>query len=163
MWPIEYRKPHDVSFDKNKSLMRTQITRGVGEDARDGSQVLLHFTVHAPDEKGGETLVYDSSTAAPSGLRFTMGETLHAEVLERGVLGMPPGSVVNVICTDVDAGSDTVLRIAPPALGPIATEKVIMISKKDFGAKIGASIMPDRNKELLDEARAWIAPASMTR
>ena len=73
MWPIEYRKPHDVSFDKNKSLMRTQITRGAGEDARDGSQVVLHFSVHAPDEKGGETTVFDSSRDAPLGLRFTRG------------------------------------------------------------------------------------------
>lgn len=40
----------------------------------------MHFTVHAPDEDGGEVLVFDSLKKAPRGVRFTLGETLHAEV-----------------------------------------------------------------------------------
>eukprot|EP00967_Tisochrysis_lutea_P142262 scaffold262511_cov28-Tisochrysis_lutea.AAC.4 len=133
MFPIEYRKPHDVSFDKNKSLMRTQITRGRGEDARDGSQVVLHFTVHAPSEDGGESVVYDSARTARAGLRLTLGETFHAEVLERAVLGMPPGSVVDVICTDTGAATDAELGITPPKLGPKAIEKIVAMQRREFG------------------------------
>jgi hypothetical protein len=163
MFPIEYRKPHDVSFDKDKSMMRCQITRGAGEDARDGSDVVVHFSVHAPNEDGTETLVFDSASKSRSGIRFTLGETLHAEVIERAILGMPPGSVVDVICTDADAACDNELRISPPSLGSKATDKIITLQRKEFSEKIGSSIMPDRNKEYAEEAQNWKPPATMTR
>lgn len=163
MFPIEYRKPHDVSFDKDKSMMRCQITRGAGEDARDGSEVVVHFTVHAPNEDGSETLVFDSARTSRSGIRFTLGETLHAEVIERAILGMPPGSVVDVICTDTDAARDPELRIEPPVLGSKATDKIVTLQRKEFSEKVGSSIMPDRNKEYAEEARRWKPPETMTR
>mmetsp|Transcript_10782 Transcript_10782/g.34568 ORF Transcript_10782/g.34568 Transcript_10782/m.34568 type:complete len:358 (+) Transcript_10782:51-1124(+) len=163
MWPIEYRKPHDVSFDKKKTMMRTVTTSGSGDDARDGSVVRLHFSVHAPEEEGGERLIFDSASVQPGGVSFTLGETLHAEVLERAVLGLPPGSVADVICTDAAAASDSLLRIEPPPLGPLATETVTAVQRKQFSEQIGASFIEEKNAEVLAEAKAWRPPATMTR
>ena len=44
------------------------------------------------------------------------GRTQHAEALERGVLGLLPGAVADVVCGDADAGCDSELGIAQPPL-----------------------------------------------
>jgi len=161
MFPVQMEKPHDCSFDKDKSLMRHRLTKGWGEDVRDGSTVTVHFTVHTPgDEK--EELVYDSAKKYPSGLKFVVGQNLYAEVLDRGVLGITPGSVVNVICSDELAATDKLLGIEAPELCEKAVERVIEVQMREF-ANHEPSIIKEKNDEFAQEARAWRPPKSITR
>jgi len=127
----------DVSFDRDKTLLRTVTTAGYGVIVREGSECTVHFSVHAPSEvstataaarllghppsllpttQNGEVLLFDSSVAHRGGITFVPGRTLHAEALERGVLGLHPGSVADVVCTDAAAGSDSELGIVQPPL-----------------------------------------------
>ncbi len=127
----------DCSFDRDKTLLRTVTTKGYGVIVREGSECTVHFSVHAPSEvstsaatahslghpppllpttQNGEVLLFDSSVAHRGGITFVPGRTLHAEALERGVLGLHPGSVADVVCMDAAAGSDSELGIVQPPL-----------------------------------------------
>ena len=79
MHHVDKTQPHDVSFDRDKSLMRiVETPGGFGPTVRDGSVIRVHLTVHTPNEEGdGERLVYDSATTNPSGLTLTVGFTDH--------------------------------------------------------------------------------------
>ena len=88
MHRIEMEKPHDISFDKDKTLMRTQLTKGSGVDCREGSIATIHFSVHHQVEGEGELTVFDSKKQHPAGIRFAVGLTMHAEVLHRAVLNV---------------------------------------------------------------------------
>ena len=79
MHHVDKTQPHDVSFDRDKSLMRiVETPGGFGPTVRDGSVIRVHLTVHTPNEEGdGERLVYDSATTSPSGLTLTVGFTDH--------------------------------------------------------------------------------------
>ena len=46
------KKVHDCSFDREKTLMRTIETEGMGEEAREGAVVVLHLTVTQPNSEG---------------------------------------------------------------------------------------------------------------
>ena len=131
----------DVSFDRDKTLLRTVTTAGSGVIVREGSECTVHFSVHAPTEvsmashcrspslghpppllptmQNGEVLLFDSSVAHRDGVTFVPGRTLHAEALERGVLGLHPGSIADVVCVDAAAGSDSELGIVQPPLPDI--------------------------------------------
>ena len=71
----------------------------------------------------GEKLIFDSSVAHRDGIAFVPGRTLHAEALERGVLGLQPGSAADVLCVDVDAGSDSELGIMQLPLSDALKER----------------------------------------
>ena len=88
MHKVEQEKPHDVSFDKDQTMMRTVVTKGSGVDCREGSVATVHFSVHHQADGEGESTVYDSKTQFPAGMRFNVGLTMHAEVLHRAVLNV---------------------------------------------------------------------------
>eukprot|EP00316_Scyphosphaera_apsteinii_P020551 CAMPEP_0119318280 /NCGR_PEP_ID=MMETSP1333-20130426/45950_1 /TAXON_ID=418940 /ORGANISM="Scyphosphaera apsteinii, Strain RCC1455" /LENGTH=353 /DNA_ID=CAMNT_0007324425 /DNA_START=25 /DNA_END=1086 /DNA_ORIENTATION=- len=161
MHPVNYEKPHDVSFDKDNTLMRTRITKGWGEEARDGSTVTLRFTVSAPGDNG-EELVYDSDKTMPSGVKFTVGQNFHAEVLDRGVLTLTPGTVANVICIDAQQGYDEVLNLRMPNLPESATKTIKERRHEELMAH-EPHMMQDKEVEFWQEAAKWKPPESMTR
>lgn len=94
MHHVDKTQPHDVSFDRDKSLMRiVETPGGFGPTVRDGSVIRVHLTVHTPNEEGdGERLVYDSATTSPSGLTLTVGFTDH-------VCTRPPNTLAPAQCT----------------------------------------------------------------
>lgn len=144
--------------------MRTLITKPAkGERARDASIVTVHLDVYAPADTPDTQPERTLFSSKPDGLRFVLGFTQHAEVLERAVLGLEPGAVADVVCTDVDAATDPILGITPPPLSDAAVAMVTEAQHKIFAAQAGSSIVPERNAECAREARAWRPPATMTR
>ena len=53
-------KVHDISFEKDKTLMRTISTEGAGTEAREGAVVTIHLTISQPGEDGELYEIYDS-------------------------------------------------------------------------------------------------------
>ena len=71
-------KPHDVSFDKEKTLMRTISTEGEGEEAREGSVVVVHVDIAQPDSEGKLKRMYCSRDTYPDGVRFELGRSFYS-------------------------------------------------------------------------------------
>ena len=65
-------KVHDISFDREKTLMRTITTEGQGEEAREGSIVTIHLEITQPAEDGQLYTVFKSKDKNPEGLRFEL-------------------------------------------------------------------------------------------
>ena len=124
----------------------------------------VHFSVHAPTEvsmashcrspslghpppllptmQNGEVLLFDSSVAHRDGVTFVPGRTLHAEALERGVLGLHPGSIADVVCVDAAAGSDSELGIVQPPLPDILQQCARTKRETELRAKPPPLIAP---------------------
>jgi len=104
-------KPHDVSFDKEKTLMRTISTEGEGEEAREGSVVVVHVDIAQPDSEGKLKRMYCSRDTYPDGVRFELGRSFYSEALERSLYFCKPGSVIDTLCTDPDQAADHTLNV----------------------------------------------------
>lgn len=104
-------KTLDISYDKEKTLIRTIAELGHGEEVREGSTVLLHLEVLQPDDSGGLECIYASKRTHPGGLRVVVGSSLHSEALERSVLSCKPGAVIDTLCTCPDIAYDATLGI----------------------------------------------------
>jgi hypothetical protein len=73
-------KVHDISFDREKTLMRTIMTEGAGEEAREGSVVTVHVEIFQPDSEGQVQKIYRSKDEHPEGLRFNLFNDMHSGV-----------------------------------------------------------------------------------
>lgn len=104
-------KVHDISFEKEKTLMRTISTEGAGLEAREGADCTIHLTISQPGEDGELYEIYRSKDTAPQGLRLQVGRTLYSEAVERTLQYCKPGSVIDSMCTDPDMAADTQLGI----------------------------------------------------
>ena len=75
----------DCSYKRDKTLTRLIRTEGFGCAVREGAEVVVRFSVHAPGPGGrhgpAEILLYDSDHGFPHGLCMAHGRTLHAEAL----------------------------------------------------------------------------------
>ena len=105
------KKVHDCSFDREKTLMRTIETEGMGEEAREGAVVVLHLTVTQPNSEGELVEVYNSKDHTKSGLRFEVGRHLYSEAVDRMIMHCKPGSVIDALCTDPDIAYDPTLNL----------------------------------------------------
>ena len=76
-------KAHDISMEKEQTLMRMITTEGAGEEVREGTYVTIHLTISQPSENGELYKVYDSKESAPDGLKFEHGRSLLSEAVER--------------------------------------------------------------------------------
>ena len=161
MHPVQMERPHDISFDLDKSLMRTVLTKGSGDDCREGGSALLHFSVHSVAAEG-ELAVFDSTVAHPHGVRVAVGLDRHAEVLHRAVLNVQPGAVLDVVCTDDVQARDPLLLIEPPALCERAVQRIVQEQRRGFATR-SPSVVPEHEAELRAEAAAWSPPATQTR
>ena len=103
--PEKVGKAKDVSFDREKTMMRILLTDGYGNEARDGSHVNVHWTVSIPNEDGSLQEIYNTEDKFPRGVKFTIGRTTYCEAVERSVVAMKPGSVFDCFCTDMEAAS----------------------------------------------------------
>ena len=108
----------DCSYKRDKTLTRLIRTEGFGCAVREGAEVVVRFSVHAPGPGGrhgpAEILLYDSDHGFPHGLCMAHGRTLHAEALDRGLLGLKEGSVADLFCLEAAAAADSVLGIEQP-------------------------------------------------
>ena len=110
-------KAHDISFEREKTMMRIIHTEGAGESVREGSVVTVHFTVQQPHPVDGKLVpIFDSEEKYPEGIRFEMGRTFHAEALDLGVKDTLPGTVADVFVTCPDSATDYELGIFPSRL-----------------------------------------------
>jgi len=116
-------KVHDCSFDKEKTLMRTIQTEGLGPEAREGSVVTVHFEVSQPGDDGQLYEIYRSKDKHPQGLRFELFRNLHSEALDRTLIFCKPGAVIDSFCTDPEMTADATLGIVARALPDGAREK----------------------------------------
>ena len=83
-------KVHDISFEKDKTLMRTISTEGAGTEAREGAVVTIHLTISQPGEDGELYEIYRSKDTHPTGLKFELGRSAYSEAVERAVAGNIP-------------------------------------------------------------------------
>ena len=104
-------KSHDISFEKEKTLMRMITNEGGGMEAREGSMVNIHLTISQPSEDGDLVEIYRSKDTEPSGLKFQLGHSLYSEAVERTLIYCKPGAVLDSLCTDKDVAADTQLGI----------------------------------------------------
>ena len=125
------KKVHDISFDKEKTLMRTISTEGEGPEAREGSVVRLHLEILQPGEDGQLERIYRSRDDQPDGLQFVLGRDLHSEAIGRTVMHCKPGAVIDSLCTcpdiafdptlgigarEIPAGAAAMMPLAPPSV-----------------------------------------------
>ena len=54
------KQPKDVSFDRGATLMRTVVTEGHGVTVREGSECVVHFTIHVPAEVRADRAAHTS-------------------------------------------------------------------------------------------------------
>ena len=101
--PEAVGKAKDVSFDREKTMMRILLTEGHGSEAREGSHITVHWTVSTPGDDGVLREVYNTEDKWPRGVRFTIGRTTYCEAVERSLVAMKPGSVLDCFCTDMEA------------------------------------------------------------
>lgn len=86
-------------------MMRILLTEGYGNEAREGSHVTVHWTVSTPGDDGALMEVYNTEDKFPRGIKFTIGRTTYCEAVERALVAMKPGSVLDCFCTDMEAAS----------------------------------------------------------
>ena len=115
-------KSHDVSFEREKTLMRIVSKQGAGTEAREGALVNIHLTISEPAEDGSLTEIYNSHDIAPEGLRFELGRSLHSEAVERSLHHCQPGAVIDCLCTCPDASDDCSLGLRAQKLPDGAKE-----------------------------------------
>ena len=104
-------KAHDVSFEKEKTLMRMITTEGAGSEAREGAVVNIHLTIQQPGDDGELYEIFNSKTENPQGLEFQLGCSLYSEAVERSLFFCKPGSVIDTMCTDPDMAADHTLGV----------------------------------------------------
>ncbi|KAL1523343.1 hypothetical protein AB1Y20_018288 [Prymnesium parvum] len=109
-------KPKDVSFDREKTMMRLLLTEGYGHEVREGAHVTVHWSASVPADDGALAEVFSTEAKHPRGVRFVVGRTLHCEAVERALIGLKPGSVLHCFCTDMDAASCPELGFTPRRL-----------------------------------------------
>lgn len=130
-------KVHDISFEKEKTLMRTISTEGHGIEAREGAVVVIHLTISQPGEDGELHEVYRSKDASPAGLKFELGRSLYSEAVERTLIYCKPGSVIDSLCTDPDVAADHQLGIFAREI-PDAAKKLWCSPRGPIGVAQGA-------------------------
>lgn len=104
-------KAHDVSFEKEKTLMRMITTEGQGMEAREGAVVVIHLTIQQPGEDGQLYEIYRSKDTVPAGLKFELGRSGYSEAVERSLYFCKPGAVIDSLCTDPDCAADHTLGV----------------------------------------------------
>lgn len=104
-------KAHDISFEREKTIMRMISTEGGGTEAREGAVVNIHLTIQQPGEDGELYEIYNSKDKQPQGLKFELGRSLYSEAVERSLFFCKPGAVIDSLCTDPDAAADKTLGI----------------------------------------------------
>ena len=109
-------KAKDVSFDREKTMMRLLLTEGYGNEVREGAHVTVHFAVSVPGEDGGLMEIFNTEEKHPKGIQFVVGRTTYCEAVERSLVAMKPGAVIDCFCTDMDAASCPELGFKPSRL-----------------------------------------------
>ena len=104
-------KAHDVSFEKEKTLMRMISTEGAGTEAREGAVVVIHLKISQPGEDGELYEIYDSKKTKREGLKFELGRSLYSEAVERSLHFCKPGAVIDTLCTDPDMCVDPTVDV----------------------------------------------------
>ena len=126
----------------HRALLSARSERGEHTHCRTRFGGHRHPPPLPPTTQDGEVLLFDSAVAHPGGVTFVPGRTLLAEALERGVLGMHPGSVADVICVDAAAGSDSELGIVQPPLPDILQQRARTNWEAELQAKAPPLIAP---------------------
>jgi len=134
-------KVHDISFEKDKTLMRTISTEGAGTEAREGAVVTIHLTISQPGEDGELYEIYRSKDTHPTGLKFELGRSAYSEAVERTLMFCKPGSVIDSLCTDPDTAADHELGVFARAI-PEAAWPLWMSPRGPIGVAQGAMANP---------------------
>lgn len=117
-------KAHDISFEREKTIMRIIHREGAGPSVREGSIVTVHVRVQQPGPDSGKLVdMYNSEDSSPEGIQFEHGRTLHSEALDLAVKDTMPGSVLDVFCTCPDTATDHTLGIFPSRLSEAAASE----------------------------------------
>ncbi|KAL3919026.1 MAG: hypothetical protein SGPRY_005784 [Prymnesium sp.] len=155
-------RPHDVSFDREKTLMRVLLLDGYGQQVREGSQVTAHWCVSTPGEGGKLQEVFNTESSHPTGIRFIVGRTMYCEAIERAVVGVQPGAVLDVFCTDMDAACCPVLGFQSSRL-PEGAREMWSDPGGPIGLLQGAMDPPSMMVPKPEDTRPpWQPPCSVT-
>lgn len=106
-------KPHDISFERESTIMRMIHTEGAGTSVREGSVVTVHFKVEQPGPEGAMVELYNSEADHPRGLQFEHGRTLHAEALDLAVKAPMPGFAPRLLAPSNPSSRPGLTRVAP--------------------------------------------------
>lgn len=141
-------------------MMRIVLTDGYGNEAREGARVTVHWTISVPGPDGTLKEVFDTQKEHPKGISFIVGRTCYCEAVERAVVGMAPGSVFALFCTDMEAASCSELGFKASPI-PEGARKIWHKPEGPLGVLQGA--LEPLNSAKSDEIPPlWQPPLSLT-
>eukprot|EP00966_Prymnesium_polylepis_P066535 1544520-Prymnesium_polylepis.2 len=143
-------------------MMRILLTEGAGDEVRFGARVTVHWSVSVPDDSGSLKEVFNTEDKHPKGISFTCGWTTYCEAVERAVIAMKPGSVLDCFCTDMEAASCPETGFKPSRL-PEGARRTWEAPNGPIGVLQGAIQPPPMiAPKPEDTSPAWQPPRSVT-